>query len=328
MSVERKDLLAASATSQRNVFLYKPRMMVTRDVHDVAIVGGSFAGLSAAMTLGRSLRKVAVIDSGRPCNAQTPHSHNFITQDGERPAAIAEIARRQVEKYPSVELINGFAIAARRNENAWEVDVKGKGTFRARKLLFATGVKDLMPPTPGFSDCWGISILHCPYCHGYEVSHKPLALLANGDTGFELARLISNWSKDLRLLTDGKASFSEEQLHLLQKHRIGIIETTVAKFQHRAGKLESILLDDGSAEKVEAAFARIPFEQHCTLPEDLGCQLNQHGYVAIDEMQQTRVPGIFAAGDNTTGFRSVAQAAAAGNKAGAIINMMLIQEDF
>ena len=136
---------------------------------DVIIVGGSYSGLAAGMALGRALRQVLIIDSGKPCNRQTPYSHNFITQDGKTPEEIATLARQQVEKYDTVTFFNGLATNGAKTENGFEIQTASGETFSAKKLIFATGIKDIMPDIEGYAECWGISVLHCPYCHGYEV---------------------------------------------------------------------------------------------------------------------------------------------------------------
>ena len=138
-----------------------------RNHFDVIIIGGSYSGLSAAMSLGRSLRQVLVIDSGLPCNKQTPHSHNFITQDGEKPAVISAKAKLQVDIYKTVQFFNGLAVKAFKKNKGFEITTESGDVFTSRKVLFATGVKDLLPEINGFAECWGISVLHCPYCHGY-----------------------------------------------------------------------------------------------------------------------------------------------------------------
>ena len=129
-------------------------------------IGGSYAGLSAALSLGRAMRRVLMLDSGQPCNWQTPHSHNFLTQDGSPPAALAAVARAQVLAYPTVQLRNDLATGV--TGASFTVTTAAGPTVRAKKLLFATGICDLLPPVPGLATCWGISVIHCPYCHGYE----------------------------------------------------------------------------------------------------------------------------------------------------------------
>src|SRR5690606_37550650 len=165
--------------------------MVTANYYDVIIVGGSYAGLSAAMALGRSLRKVLVIDSGFPCNRQTPHSHNFITQDGETPFAISQKAREQVMRYPTVRFLDDLALGAAKTATGFTVSTKSGDTFLSRKLITATGIADQLPEIKGFAACWGISVIHCPYCHGYEFRNQRTGILANGDRAFHLASLVS-----------------------------------------------------------------------------------------------------------------------------------------
>ena len=146
---------------------------------DVAVVGGSIAGLSAAMTLGRSLRKVAVFDKGTPCNLQAPRSHNFITCDGMPPGEIIDSARKQISLYETVSFFEEEVLSAQRRDTGFEI-ATSNSTFLVKKVLFATGLRDIMPDIPGFAQCWGISILHCPYCHGYECRGKHTGIIANG----------------------------------------------------------------------------------------------------------------------------------------------------
>ena len=161
-------------------------------VVDVAIIGGSYAGLSAALALGRARRQVVVLDSGRPCNRQTPQSHNFLTQDGSTPAALAATARAQVLAYPTVQIRDEAAVAATGENNDFTIITASGAVVRARKLLFASGIRDIMPDLPGFAESWGISAIHCPYCHGYEYRDQPTGILANGDVAAEMGPLIRN----------------------------------------------------------------------------------------------------------------------------------------
>lgn len=295
---------------------------------EVLIIGGSYAGLAAAMSLGRALRRVVVLDSGLPCNHQTPHAHNFLTQDGETPGAIRDRGRAQVLAYPTVSLVDGQAVAAVRQPTGFAVTTVAGLTIMARKLIFATGVRDLLPALPGFAECWGVSVLHCPYCHGYEVQGQPLGVLGNGDTGFEFARLIRNWTPRLTLFTNGLATFTAGQAQQLRAAGISIEEGEIARLAHESGQLQHILLRDGRALELTAVFARVPFEQHSLLPAALGCALTEMGHLQVDEMQKTSVAGIYAAGDATTPMRAVAAAVAAGSKAGAVLNHELIAEQF
>ncbi len=209
--------------------------MQQQNIFDVIIVGGSYAGLSAGMALGRSLRKVLIIDSGKPCNAQTPQSHNFITQDGVPPSEIAMKAKEQVGKYATVTFFNGLAVTGRKVDGHFEIETQAGDQFNARKLIFATGVKDIMPDIDGFSACWGKSVIHCPYCHGYEYSHQPTGILANGEMAFELAKLINNWTKDLTIFTNGDITLDKEQLNKLSAHQIKVVNGEIESLNHNDG---------------------------------------------------------------------------------------------
>ncbi len=298
------------------------------NILDVIIIGGSYAGLSAAMTLGRAGRQALVIDSGLPCNRQTPHSHNFLTQDGSTPAAIAALAKEQVLRYPTIRLLSDTVTGASRQAAGFSITTASGQSHTAHKLLFTTGIRDTMPPIPGFADCWGISVLHCPYCHGYEVKQQPTGILASGDTAFEFAKLILNWTPDLTVYTNGPTGFTHEQQARLAQHQIRVVTNPITHFTHHNGYIQSITFEDGSTAFPKALYARLPFTQHCPLPASLGCDFNEMGFITVDVLQQTTVPGIYAAGDNTTPFRAVSGAVAGGSMAGAAINKALIEERF
>lgn len=295
---------------------------------DVIIIGGSYAGLAAAMALGRALRNVLVIDAGEPCNKQTPHSHNFLTHDGKTPKEISTLARQQVSKYDTVTLLSALATKGIKTANGFVIQTNAGDIFEARKLVFATGINDIMPAIPGFSESWGISVLHCPYCHGYEVRHQKTGILANGDTGFELATLISNWTTDLTLFTNSKSTFTEQQRLKLNKHRILIIEEKISQLENKNGFIQHVVLADGVKLPLKALYARPPFTQHSSIPQALGCELTPEGYIKIDGAHRTTIPGIYACGDNVTRMRTVANAVSMGTTTGLMLNNELIEEDF
>jgi thioredoxin reductase len=300
--------------------------------YDAIIIGGSYAGLSAAMALGRSLRSVLIIDSGKPCNRQTPHSHNFLTHDGETPQAIAEKSKQQVLAYDTVTFREGLATTVEKTEDGFRVQSEtGNGeqeTFHGKKLLFATGVSDNAPEIPGFAECWGISVLHCPYCHGYEVRKQHLGVIANGEVGFEMAKLINHWADKLTLFTNGASSLTEEQTKTLTGRGVEIHEAKIGSFSHTDGRLEKIVFADGTSRDITAVFAKAEIRQHCHIPEAIGCEITEPGHIWIDDFHRTSVPGVYAAGDNTSMLRSVAQAVSAGNKSGAVMNRDLIEDTY
>lgn len=295
---------------------------------EVIIIGGSFAGLSAAMALGRSLRSVLIIDSGLPCNRQAPHSHNFITQDGESPSTIAAKAKAQVLKYKTVQFLNGLAVSGKKTETGFEIVTQTADKFTAKKLIFATGVRDIMPEIKGFAACWGNSVIPCPYCHGYEYRNEKTGILANGDMAFEIGKLIQNWTKDLTIFTNGKSTLTEGQMKRLKKHNIKIEESEIGHFSHQEGQIENIVFKDNSSIALKALYALPGFEQHCEIPQELGCQLTEQNHIQTDPFQKTTVPGVFACGDNSNRMRSIANAVAIGGMAGVVTNMELIEEAF
>lgn len=294
---------------------------------DVIIIGGSYAGLSAGMSLGRSLRNVLIIDSGKPCNRQTPHSHNFLTQDGKAPKEISEIAKDQVLKYETVGFFEGRVAKTSQNSEGFEVEIDNGEKFSAKKIILASGVKDQMPDIEGFAECWGISVIHCPYCHGYEVKGKKTGILSNGDLAFEFSKLVFNLSKDLSLFTNGECTLNEEQAERFSQNKINIVEDEIKEIVHENGNIRKIVFKNGSEKALEALYAKIPFEQNINT-EDLQLELTEHGFIKIDHFHKTSTDGVFACGDNTTMMRSVANAVAQGNFTGAIVNKELSEDGF
>ncbi|SFU76140.1 Thioredoxin reductase [Pustulibacterium marinum] len=295
--------------------------------YEVIIIGGSYAGLSSAMALGRSLRKTLIIDSGKPCNEQTPHSHNFVTHDGKKPSEIAQQAKEQVLQYSSVTFTKAKAMSGTKMEDYFIINTDTNETFSAKKLIFATGIKDIMPEITGFSECWGISVIHCPYCHGYEYKKQPTGLFASGDKAMHMAGLIRNLTDKLTIFAS-ENSFTEEQLQKLAKNEIEVKHSALKEIVHTDGYLHQIILENGESIALNALYAPRPFTQHCSIPEKLGCKLNEQGYLETDATMKTVIPGVYACGDNVFPMRSVASAIAQGNLAGAMVNMELVQESF
>jgi len=303
------------------------RMKIEKQ-YDVIIIGGSYSGLATGMALCRALRKVLILDSGNPCNQQTPHSHNFLTNDGKAPKEIAGIAKKQVQQYDTVTFLDAFVTTGDKTDSGFEIKTDSGESFTAKKLVFATGIKDIIPEIPGFAACWGISVLHCPYCHGYEVRYQKTGILANGDDAYEMASLISNWTNDLTIYSNGKSNLSEQQRKKLQQHKISIVEKEIELLEHKNGYAERIIFKDGTNAALKAMYARLAFVQHSSVPQSLGCEINVEGYIKTDMAQRTTVPGIFACGDNTTRMRTVANAVAMGTTTGMMLNKELIEQTF
>lgn len=295
--------------------------------YEVIIIGGSYAGLSAAMALGRSLRNVLVIDSGKPCNAPTPHSHNFLTHDGDAPAEIAATAQRQVRFYKTITFLDETAIAVKQQNNSFDIIVRSGRSFSCKKLILATGIKDKFPDIPGLEACWGKTVIHCPYCHGYEYHGQKTAILANGETAMHYTILVSNLTKDLTVLTNGRSGLSEDQVNKMNTHGIAVVETSISGLLHEAGNVREVTFKDSSKLPFTAIYFRPDFSQS-DIPIALGCELTEQGYIKVDTLQKTSVKNVFACGDNSSMIRAVANAVAAGNMTGAVVNRELAAERF
>lgn len=302
--------------------------MTVKSNFDVTIIGGSYAGLSAALALGRSLRSVLIIDSGSPCNRQTPHSQNFLTQDGQQPAAIARKAKRQALNYNTIHFHKGIAVSAEKTKEDFLVSTDVGNKFNSKKLIVATGIKDVIPTIKGFSECWGISVIHCPYCHGYEFRKCRTGIMANGERAMHIVSLVHNLTKDITILTSGKADFTIEQLARLNKRNIKIIESRIIQIEHTNGYIRKVVFDDDNSMALETLYAAIPFTQHSNIPLAMGCELTPQGHIKTDMFQKTTVPGVFACGDNASMMRSLASAISTGNIAGAMTNSEIAAEEF
>jgi thioredoxin reductase len=302
--------------------------VMTHEQFDVIIVGGSYSGLAAAMGLGRALRKVLVVDSGLPANHFTPESHNFLTHDGRQPSEITNIARQQVDQYKSVKQISGLVVGAEQIDDGFQVRLHTGETYRSIKLLFASGIVDIVPEIPGFAECWGKSVLHCPYCHGYEVRNENTGIFGNGDYAFEFGALISNWTSDLTIYTNGHSTLTGDQTAKLLSHNIKIVEDEIGLLKHDSGFVERIVFKNGSTAQVRAIYTKPGFKQHSDVPKSLGCEVTSDGYIMIDSGLRTSVPGVYACGDNVTRTRTVANAIAMGTTAAITINKDMILHSF
>jgi thioredoxin reductase len=292
---------------------------------DVLIIGGSYAGLSAAMALGRARRSVLVLDSRRPRNRFTPHAHNLLLHDGDAPADLAARARQQVAAYPTVQLLEAQATAAEKlPDGTFSVATEAQGTFLARRLLLATGLRDELPPVPGFAECWGKSVIHCPFCHGYEVADQPTGIWNNGPEVEHQVNMLLNWSRDLTVFTNGPATFGPEVHALLQTHGIELVETPVAELRHTDGQLTGLRLADGRTRPLPVLYARLPWQQASPIPAQLGCEITEQVLIRTDASYRTTVPGVYAAGDCCVAPPQLAVAIAAGNLAGGALSRELI----
>lgn len=294
---------------------------------EVVVIGGSYAGLSTALSLGRAKRRVLVLDAGKPCNQQTPHAHNFLTHDGRKPGEIAALARKEILNYPTVTLQTDIVRLVEQKERGFKI-ATSTGVYSSRKLVIATGLKDIHPNISGFSSCWGISVIHCPYCHGYEVSNEKIGLMMNGEQAYEMAKNLNHWNEDLTILTNGKSDFTTSQINKLRTKSIKIIEYEIEEFKNTNGILEKVKFKNGKSIPFKAVYARCEVSPNIDFGAKLAIELSALNTIKVNEFQQTNLTGIYAAGDCTTLMRSLSVAVAAGTMAAVMVNKELIEEDF
>lgn len=293
--------------------------MMWNDAYDAIVVGGSFAGLSAALQLARARRRVLVVDAGRPRNRFSQAAHGFLGQDGTPPSAILETARAQLQAYPTAELRAGEAVQARTGDGEVEVTLASGATLRGRRLVLATGVVDELPDVPGLAERWGRTVLHCPYCHGYEVAGRRLGVLATSARIVHQALLLPDWSNDVTLFTNGAVALDAEQRAALAARGVRVDTRPVDAVVGDAPKLDGVRLRDGEVVALDALFTMGRTCMASPLAEQLGCAIDEGPVgpvIRTDERKETTVPGVYAAGDAARASHTVSWAAADGVTAG------------
>lgn len=288
---------------------------------DAIVVGGSYAGLSAAMQLARARRRVLVIDAGQRRNRYARYSHGFLTQDGREASAIAEEGRAQLMAYPTVSWQQGTAASAMANGDGFDVVLHDGHAFHTRRLVLATGVVDDLPPVEGLAERWGSSVFHCPYCHGYELEQGAIGVLATGPMSMHHAMMLPDWGT-VTLFLNGAFNPNEAELAALAARAVTVERTPVA---HIAGKAD-VVLRDGRTLPMAGLFV-MSRTNNSPLAEALGCVLNDGPmgmYVHTDERQASTVAGVFCCGDAARIAGSVAFAVAEGAMAGVAAHQSLI----
>lgn len=294
--------------------------------YDVVIIGGSFAGLSAAMQLARARRSVLVLDTGAPRNRYAVTSHGFLGQDGRCPAEIHADLRDELVRYPTVGFRKVQAMAAIRDDAGFRLSLADSVDIMARRIILAYGVRDSLPDLPGLPERWGISVLHCPYCHGYELNKKPVGVLARNEMAMHQAMLLPDWGTTT-LFTQGSFSPSPEQLQSLSTRGVQLEEATVTALIGPSPALDAVRLADGREIPMAGLFLAPQTAPSCDLAEQLGCATKDGPtgpYLDVDGMQSTSVPGVFAAGDLASPMPNATLAAAAGVIAGTAAHRSLI----
>ncbi len=296
-------------------------------LYEVIVIGGSFAGLSAAMQLARARRTILLLDAGKPRNRFAPSSHGFLGQDGRSSQDIMETGRAQLMAYPTVHFRKAEARAAAQEGEAFSVTF-GKGSkARAECLVLATGMNDQLPDVPGMQELWGTGVLHCPYCHGYEVAGRKFAVYGIGPVSVHQAALVRDWSDDVTLLTGGADWLTPEHRDMLAARGVKVEETPVARLIPHGSELEAVEFRDGRRVPYGALFTGTRASFASPLAEQLGCEIEQAAFgpvIKTDSLKETTVRGVFAAGDNASPMYNATLASAAGVLAGVSAHQALL----
>jgi thioredoxin reductase len=299
--------------------------VIDMDAHeyDVVIVGGGAAGLSAALVLGRARRRVAVVDAGSPRNAPAAHMQGFLSRDGMPPAELLAVGREEVAGY-GVEIVRDQVVAV---EPGFSVRLRDGRVLSARRLLVTTGCRDEVPDVPGVRERWGRDLLHCPYCHGWEVRDQALGVLGGPPGSVDHALLVRQWSDDVAFFAHTYVLDDEEAARLAARG-VDVVEGEVARLVVEDDRLTGVQLLDGRVVERSAVFVRPVNRPHADdLLARLGCELDAQGFAVFDRTGRTSVPGVWGAGNAVDPRAQVVTAAGMGSAAAIAINADLVEND-
>lgn len=291
-------------------------------VFDVVVIGGSYAGMAAALQIARARRKVMVIDAGIRRNRFAARSHGFLAQDGVDPAQIAAVAREQLCAYPNVVWTEGRADRASKNDNGFTVWMSDGREYRAARLVLALGVTDTLPEVPGVQDRWGKTVFHCPYCHGYELGGGRVGVLAVGPASMHQAMLLPEWGPTTFFVNRTFVP-DPEQLAQLEARAVTVEQTPVSRITGDA----DVELADGRVLTLAGLFTASRTRPSTSLGEGLGCALDEGPlgpFLRTDATKETTVPGVFACGDVARAAGTVSLAVGDGALTGAGVHRSLI----
>ena len=294
--------------------------------HDAIIIGGSFAGLSAATYIARGRRSVAVVDAGSPRNRFSAHSHGFLAQDGSEPRSILSAAREQLAAYARASLIEATAVDARPTGSGFVVTMDNGETLAGTKLVLAFGISDILPALPGLSERWGSNVLHCPYCHGYEFGDQRLGVLNMAPHSAHQAMLIAEWGPTT-LFLDGKELPDTGTRDELARRGVVIEPAPVHSLEGDDGGPVILALGDGRRAIADALYIAAPTRLNSGLAERIGCAIDDGPFgpiIRTDADKMTTVPGVYAAGDIARVPHSVTWAASDGVTAGLALHRSLV----
>ena len=298
------------------------------DLLDVIVIGGGPAGLSAALVLGRCLRRVLVCDAGHPRNEPARIFNGFLSRDGSSPSEFLQICRDQLRRYETVEFRKVKVINVERGDCRFTATLETGEKVVGRMLLLATGLVDELPQIENFRQFYGSTVHNCPYCDGWECRDQPIAVAGGNQDSVDLAIELLLWSKDLVLCTNGSLTCNRKTMATVRRLGIRVIETPISRLEGKGGKLEGIRFNDGNFLSRSALFFSPGQYQRSSLAEQLGCGFCEgDNCIQCGEDTATNIPGVYAAGNASRGVQLVIAAAAEGMQAAFTINSALLEAD-
>lgn len=306
--------------------LRRVRLIMEKQILDVAIIGGGPAGLNAALVLGRARKNIAVIDEGRPRNAVTRASHGFLTRDGITPSEFRSLAKDEISVYPSVSLIEDSVISIEGSDGQFQIVTKQGRTFTSKKILFAVGMKDQPLAIPGLTEVYGKSAFVCPYCDGWELRDKPLVIINKGAELMHFAPLISGWTNHFTICTNGPDQLTDDQRKELQQHQVPLFNSVIKHIDSNDGIVQQVVLEDGTTIPCRGIFFKPELMTGSNLPQVLGCDITETGMIVTDDFGKTTIPGVYSAGDAASKLYQTIAAASMGAFTAAAINNELNNE--
>jgi thioredoxin reductase len=297
------------------------------EIEDVIVIGGGPAGLAAALWLARYRLRVLLFDAGNPRNAPTWGVHGYLGLEDPAPEELRALGRGQAEA-AGARCEDGCVVRVAGERDAFEVEVEGRGTFRARRLLFCTGLRDIIPEIPGLLECYGETIYHCPDCDGPTVTGKRVGVIGWGREIAAFCMQMLTWAKEVAILTHGhEPEMPERAWEVLTAHGVTVCTEPIERIVHSGARVECVRFADGPEQPFDALFFHIAYGPGSSLPAALGCEADEDGLLQVGHDLETSVPGVYAAGDITPGSKLAIRAAAEGTRAAIAIFRGLLPEE-
>lgn len=301
-------------------------MDMNQRAYDVAVIGGGAAGLSAALVLSRARRSVLVVDTGQPRNAPATHMHGYLSRDGLPPSDLLLRGREEVTSYGGNIFEGRVADLVPNGRTGFWALLEGGHRIAARRVIVTTGLRDEIPDIPGLRERWARDVLHCPYCHGYEVSDRQLGVIGGSPAAVRYAQIVRQWTHDLVYFTPPDVLTQAERAGL-DARAIGVVEGDIERLVIEDDRLRGVQMADGCVVPRDALFVPPRFLPNNDLLAGLGCALDDAGWVTADATGRTSIPGVWVAGNVVDPRAQVITAAGAGSAAAIAVNADIVEED-